>query len=248
MRIQSHTYHTPALRQINQERQSLLARLSKDEQALAQNTAKRISEESKISLQMGETPAKSNPNEPDYGSKDPLKKAKDELKKEKKEKEKSSALKYQQMDTRVRAHEAAHLAAAGSQASGGASFSYTRGPDGKLYASAGEVAVALKKGKTPSETIQNAATVIAAALAPADPSPQDLKIASNAARMQAIARSELASDKTEQKTADFKAQKNDKTNEESKSGLRPLDERALKEYTKNDSYKASKQSLDALYV
>ena len=44
-------------------------------------------------------------------------------------------------DREVRAHEAAHLAAAGSLAIGGASYSYQRGPDGVQYAVGGEVSI-----------------------------------------------------------------------------------------------------------
>ena len=40
-------------------------------------------------------------------------------------------------DQQVRAHEQAHLAAAGSLAQGGPSFSYQTGPDGKRYATGG---------------------------------------------------------------------------------------------------------------
>ncbi|MFQ5934609.1 MAG: putative metalloprotease CJM1_0395 family protein [Dehalococcoidia bacterium] len=37
-------------------------------------------------------------------------------------------------DAQVRAHEQAHVAAAGGLATGGPKFSFQRGPDGKLYA------------------------------------------------------------------------------------------------------------------
>jgi len=41
-------------------------------------------------------------------------------------------------DREVRAHEAAHTAAAGSLAKGGPSFTFQRGSDGRLYAVGGE--------------------------------------------------------------------------------------------------------------
>ena len=44
-------------------------------------------------------------------------------------------------DRKVRSHEAAHLAAAGGLAQGGASFSTVRGPDGQMYAVGGEVGI-----------------------------------------------------------------------------------------------------------
>ena len=73
-------------------------------------------------------------------------------------------------DTQVRQHEAAHLAAAGGQATSGASYTYQKGPDGVSYAIGGEVGIDLSPGRTPSETIARARQVQAAALAPADPS------------------------------------------------------------------------------
>lgn len=95
-------------------------------------------------------------------------------------------------DREVRAHELAHQAAAGGLASGGASFTYQRGPDGVNYAVGGEVPITLREGRTPEETIANAQTIRAAALAPADPSAQDRAVAAQAARLEAQARSELA--------------------------------------------------------
>jgi len=104
----------------------------------------------------------------------------------------------QQRDTDVRAHEAAHIAAGGSAVKGGASFTYEKGPDGKLYAVGGEVPISLGGGDTPEEKIANAKAVQAGALAPASPSPQDLKVASSAAQIEAAARSELAEDRREE--------------------------------------------------
>lgn len=54
-------------------------------------------------------------------------------------------------DTKVRAHEAAHQS--GPAASGGASFTYEKGPDGVMYAVAGEVPVRIQTGSTPQESI-----------------------------------------------------------------------------------------------
>ncbi len=69
---------------------------------------------------------------------------------------------------------------------------YETGPDGKRYAVGGEVPVSLRPGRTPQETIANAQTVRSAALAPADPSPQDLAVAAQASQMEAQARQEIA--------------------------------------------------------
>lgn len=95
-------------------------------------------------------------------------------------------------DAEVRAHEQAHLAAAGSLAQGGPKFTFETGPDGKRYATGGEVSIVMKTGRTPEETIRNAQQVQAAALAASDPSPTDRQTAAAAARMAQEARQQLA--------------------------------------------------------
>lgn len=94
-------------------------------------------------------------------------------------------------DSAVRAHEQAHIAASGGLAEGGPSFVYQRGPDGKNYAIGGEVNIDVSPGRTPQETIAKAQLIRAAALAPADPSPQDRAIAARATQMELQARAEL---------------------------------------------------------
>jgi hypothetical protein len=96
----------------------------------------------------------------------------------------------QRIDRAVRAHEAAHQAAAGGLG-GGASFSYTTGPDGRRYATGGEVAIDTGAERTPQATIAKMMRVRAAALAPGDPSSQDLAVASRAAQVEMQARAEL---------------------------------------------------------
>lgn len=116
------------------------------------------------------------------------------------------------IDRNVRSHEAAHVAAGAGVVTGGASFTYTRGPDGKMYATAGEVPIAMKEGRTPEETIQNARQIVAAAMAPSDPSPQDYKVAASAAQMESRARVEQAQEKSKEAEETLKKQ------EESKDG------------------------------
>lgn len=134
----------------------------------------------------------------------------------------------EKIDREVRAHEAAHQAAGGALA-GAASFGYTRGPDNRMYAVEGEVPIRMQKGNTPEETIANAMQVIAAAMAPADPSPQDYKVAANAMQMQNDARAEQAKIKAEELKAQNEKNENEnekKTNSNSK---------AIKSYTQNAS-------------
>jgi hypothetical protein len=95
------------------------------------------------------------------------------------------------IEEKVKAHEAAHKTAGGTM-TGPVSYTYSRGPDGKNYITGGEVPISVSSGKTPQETISRMQQVIQAALAPADPSPQDRAVAGQAAAMQQQARQELA--------------------------------------------------------
>lgn len=96
-------------------------------------------------------------------------------------------------DAEVRAHEQAHLAVAGQYAAGGASYSYTTGPNGKRYAVSGEVPIDVSKEATPEKTIEKMLTVKKAALAPANPSSTDMRIAAQATITAAQARKEQQS-------------------------------------------------------
>jgi hypothetical protein len=95
-------------------------------------------------------------------------------------------------DREVRSHEAAH-AAAGGQYAGAPALTYKRGPDGRSYATSGEVSidVAVVDGD-PKATLDKAQVVRAAALAPSQPSGKDMRVASRASVMAAEARAELA--------------------------------------------------------
>ena len=96
-----------------------------------------------------------------------------------------------QRDAEVRAHEQAHKSAAGGH-SGAISLSYETGPDGKRYAVAGEVPVDISPVKgDPSATIQKMQTIQRAALAPADPSSADRRVASRARQYANQARMDL---------------------------------------------------------
>ena len=97
----------------------------------------------------------------------------------------------QQRDTEVRTHEQAHLSAAGAYASGGASFSFTTGPNGKRYATGGEVPIDMSKEDTPEATLLKMQTIRRAALAPASPSSADRTIAAQASSKELQARKEL---------------------------------------------------------
>jgi hypothetical protein len=118
------------------------------------------------------------------------------------EEEQRKVQELKQQDREVRAHEAAHLAAAGRYATGGASFEYERGPDGKSYAVGGEVGIDTSPvPDDPQATLQKARVIKAAALAPADPSTTDRKVAADAARMEAEARQEISRQRMAEKAA-----------------------------------------------
>jgi len=105
-------------------------------------------------------------------------------------------------DREVRAHEAAHTNV-GGQYAGAASFSFERGPDGKRYAVSGEVPIDLSRvNGDPAATIDKMKQVRQAALAPVDPSTQDVQIATKAAAIEAEARAELQAMRREQASGD----------------------------------------------
>jgi len=106
---------------------------------------------------------------------------------------KAELAKLKARDVAVRAHEAAHLAAAGGLAQGGPSYSYQKGPDGQNYAVGGEVSIDTSTiADNPSANMAKARQIRAAALAPADPSPQDQKVAAQATQMESDAAATLA--------------------------------------------------------
>ena len=96
-------------------------------------------------------------------------------------------------DREVRAHEQAHLSAAGNLATSGASFTYQTGPDGQRYAIGGEVSIdGARVPGDPEATIERAQRIRRAALAPASPSAQDRSVAVNASAIEQKAQAELA--------------------------------------------------------
>jgi len=122
-------------------------------------------------------------------------------------------------DLEVRTHEAAHLGAAGALAQGGASFSFQIGPDGDVYAVGGSVRVDTNPGATPEETIQKARQLRSAALAPANPSPQDLAVAAAATAMELQARRELDQDRDEKNGSEIGASDSTKVDADARPSI-----------------------------
>ncbi|MBT6717170.1 MAG: hypothetical protein HOB18_05950 [Nitrospina sp.] len=102
-------------------------------------------------------------------------------------------------DAEVRAHEAAHLAAAGPYANGAPTFEFQTGPDGRQYATGGEVSIDTSPVPgDPEATVRKAQTIKRAALAPREPSGQDRQVAAQAAQLEAQARQEAQAEKAEE--------------------------------------------------
>ncbi|TNF37480.1 MAG: hypothetical protein EP315_02575 [Gammaproteobacteria bacterium] len=117
----------------------------------------------------------------------------------------------QARDREVRAHEAAHIAAGRPYIQSGPSYTYQRGPDGRSYAIGGQVSLDTSEVRgDPQATLSKAEQVRRAALAPAQPSPQDLRVAANASEMAAKARLDLAIQQREELQAQIEEESNER--------------------------------------
>lgn len=104
-------------------------------------------------------------------------------------------------DREVRAHEQAHAAVGGAYA-GAPTYSFKRGPDGKTYVVGGEVSIDVSPiPDDPQATLNKMEVVQRAALAPAEPSAQDRRVAAQAQALAAQARAELAQVQREEAAA-----------------------------------------------
>ncbi len=105
--------------------------------------------------------------------------------------EKEQVEKLKARDAEVKAHEQAHLSALAGQG-GSANYEYTTGPDGRRYATGGEVPVSIGESSGgPQDTIRKAQQVARAAVAPAQPSGADQAARAKAQQVEAKARQEL---------------------------------------------------------
>jgi len=95
-----------------------------------------------------------------------------------------------QIERKVEAHEQAHKSV-GGQFAGSMSYSYTQGPDGRRYKTGGEVSISIPSDDDPQKLIAQLMQVKRAALAPADPSPQDIKVAGMVDGKLQVARAKL---------------------------------------------------------
>jgi len=109
----------------------------------------------------------------------------------KEEKEKVKELKAR--DTEVKTHEQAHVNAGASNAQ----YEYEVGPDGARYAVGGNAQIDTAKAENPQATLSKAQKIKRAALAPANPSGQDRKVAAKAETMETEARNEIREESIE---------------------------------------------------
>jgi hypothetical protein len=101
-------------------------------------------------------------------------------------------------DREARAREQALRAAAGSLSSGGASYSYQVGPDGRLYVVDSQVELDTSEVPgDPEATLRKAEQLQRAALVAGNASPQDGAVAAMAAMMAARARQEMQEEQKE---------------------------------------------------
>lgn len=106
-------------------------------------------------------------------------------------------------DREVRQHEEAHARVGGSYA-GQPSYTYQSGPDGKRYAVGGEVPIDIAPvSGDPEATIEKMRVVKAAALAPAEPSAADRRIAQLAETQKLEAMAELNRERADARAQDL---------------------------------------------
>ena len=110
---------------------------------------------------------------------------------------------YQAEENHVIAHECAHMGSGGGLC-GCANYTYELKDNGKSYIIEGEVPITMPNDCDPNATMSNMQIIINSALAPADPSGQDMAVAGEAFAKLAEATAKVA-------------QKNDPDNRESKS-------------------------------
>lgn len=107
------------------------------------------------------------------------------------EQELATLQKLKSRDIEVRTHEQAHQAVGGQYASA-PTYEFERGPDGKNYAVSGEVNIQLpSQSDDPEQVIRHADQVVRAALAPAQPSAQDRRVAAQATQSKVEAQQRL---------------------------------------------------------
>jgi len=143
-----------------------------------------------------------------------------------------------QRDREVKDHEQAHKAVGGKYA-GAMSLQYERGPDGVNYAVAGEVQINMSRSAdNPEADLIRAQQVRQAALAPADPSAQDLSVAAAATQLALDAQERI---RAETRALESKGSEQDKEGSEN----RVTEQEAVNENSKAEEERVAKAAEDS---
>lgn len=143
-----------------------------------------------------------------------------------------------QRDREVKDHEQAHKAVGGKYA-GAMSLQYERGPDGVNYAVAGEVQINMSRSAdNPEADLIRAQQVRQAALAPADPSAQDLSVAAAATQLALDAQERI---RAEARALESKGSEQDKEGSEN----RVTEQEAVNENSKAEEERVAKAAEDS---
>ena len=151
--------------------------------------------------QSGQSPASSEQQQKDNGE-DPSAGKQDAQQQQQEQAEQREVEQLKARDREVRAHEQAH-ARVGGEYAGAPQYEFELGPDGQRYAVGGEVSIDISEENEPEQTVRKMEQVKAAALAPAEPSPADLRVASEATQIAARARTELANEQQQARSEAF---------------------------------------------
>lgn len=147
--------------------------------------------------------------------------------------------KLAERDREVIAHEQAHNSVGGQYAKA-MSLTYERGPDGQNYAVAGEVSIDTGKiANDPQANLDKAQTIRRAALAPANPSSQDRKVAAQAIQMSMEAQANIQ--RIQREEVAMESADNDKQ-QDSEQGKRQSEAERLDAKQKTQSDELEEQS------
>lgn len=156
------------------------------------------------------------------------------------EEEQRLIVQLRRRDAEVTRHEQAH-AAAGGQYAGAPQYEYTVGPDGRRYRTEGEVPIDSSPiPGDPQATIEKLQVVRRAALAPADPSPQDQRVAAQASQGLNEARSDLRQIELEERR-EATTEAEEARQEEQAAGREGANETAASDNSGNDANNSSSE-------
>jgi hypothetical protein len=146
-------------------------------------------------------------------------------------------------DREVRAHERAH-SSVGGQFAGAPQLAFERGPNGVQYAVSGEVSISTSEiTGDPAATLAKLETVIRAALAPAEPSSQDIRVAASAAAALQRLRSSLNAEATATSTVE-----KDKSSGETEQTAKPTAQQRLEKLIEGSGALTSENGDNLLTV